>query len=304
MIVPFKKHEDNNDTWKFLHPLSKNFAISMATFIVTTFWVWFLEHGLVDEYRSGFSYEPIKKILDLTSEIIPVIYRKKFSSILSKLMVIIWMFLISGLTLNYMVTLTSILSLEQQEPTIADFNELIKKGDFVGYRKGTFVIDLLKRVRFDESKLKPYNSPEECHELLSKGSQNGGVSAVFDEMPYVDIFLAKYCFKYTKVGPTHKTDGFGFVFPKGSPLVSDISKAVLEVTEGNKLLDMEREWFTPNTTCKEDKWAIFTSTNPSSLIQFAICILVLSLLITSSMFGSYLFERPSYPKSSKEKKNS
>ncbi|KAF5197309.1 Glutamate receptor 2.2 [Thalictrum thalictroides] len=196
-------------------------------------------------------------------------------------MVIIWLFLVSGLTSNYVVTLTSILNWEQQEPAITNSNELIESGDFVGYRRGTFVIDLLKRVGFDESKLKPYNSPEECQELLSKGSQNGGVSAIFDEMPYVDIFLSKYCFKYAKVGPTHKTDGFGFVFPKGSPLVSDISKAVLEVTEGIKLIEKEREWFTPNTTCEDVPWAIFTSTDPSSLIQISICVLVLFLLITS-----------------------
>ncbi|KAF5199265.1 Glutamate receptor 2.2 [Thalictrum thalictroides] len=259
MIVPIKQYKESNNAWTFLHPLSKEFGISMGTFIITTFLVWFLEQGLLDKYRG-----------------------KKTSSILSKFMVIIWLFLIIGLTLNSVVTLTSLLTLEQNEPTITDFNDLIRNGDFVGYRKGTFVIDLLKRVSFDESKLKPYNSPEECHELLSKGSQNGGVTAVFEEMPYIDIFLAKYCFKYAKVGPTHKTDGFGFVFPKGSPLVSDMSKAVLEVTEGNKLLDIEQAWFTPNTTCKEDKWAIFTSTNPSSLIQMAICILVLSLLITST----------------------
>ncbi|PIA28576.1 hypothetical protein AQUCO_06800023v1, partial [Aquilegia coerulea] len=299
MIVPRKQHEENSNAWIFLHPLSKEFGLSMGTFIVTTFLVWFLEQGLVNEYRGSLSYDPIKKILDLTSEKIPLAYRKMTSSILSKLMVIIWFFLVIGLTLNYVVTLTSLLTLEQNEPTITDPNDLIKNGDFVGYRKGTFVIDLLKRVSFDESKLKPYNSPEECHELLSKGSQNGGVAAVFEEMPYVDIFLAKYCFKYVKVGPTHKTDGFGFVFPKGSPLVSDMSKAVLEVTEGNKLLDMERAWFTPNTTCKEDKWAIVTSTDPSSIIQIAICIVVLSLLITSSMFASNLFESPSHRMASK-----
>ncbi|KAF5197312.1 Glutamate receptor 2.2 [Thalictrum thalictroides] len=301
MIVPLKKHDESN-RWIFLHPLSIDFGISMAAFIVTTFCVWFLEQGQPDENKGALPYDSLRKIIFLASEIIPLTYKKKASSILSKLMVIIWLFLIIGLALNYVVTLKSMLALEQLEPAITDFNDLINNGDFVGYRKGTFVIDLLKRVRFDESKLKPYTSPEECHELLSKGSQNGGVSAVFDEMPYVEIFLAKHCFKYTMVGPTHKTDGFGFVFPRGSPLVSDISKAVLEVTEGNKLMDLERAWFTPTTTCEDRKWAIFSSIDPSRLIQLSICILILSLLITSSMFANRLFEKPS-PTPTEEKKN-
>lgn len=45
------------------------------------------------------------------------------------------------------------------------------------------------------------------------------------------------------VEPTHKMDGFGFVFLKGSILVADVSRAILNVTEGPKMLEFEKTWF-------------------------------------------------------------
>ncbi|KAK6803436.1 hypothetical protein RDI58_001220 [Solanum bulbocastanum] len=87
-------------------------------------------------------------------------------------------------------------------------------------------------MNFDEDKLETYNTPEECVDLLAKGSSNGGIASVFDEIPYVKLFLANYCLKFTTIGPTYKNDGFGFAFPIVSPLVPDVLRAVLNVTEG------------------------------------------------------------------------
>ena len=63
----------------------------------------------------------------------------------------------------------------------------------------------------DESKLVIYESSEELDELFSNNSLKGGIATAFDEIPYIKLFLAKYCSKYTVVGPTYKFDGFGFV---------------------------------------------------------------------------------------------
>ena len=99
-------------------------------------------------------------------------------------------------------------TVQQLNPTITDINELIKKGERVGYQYGSFVYEfLIKSMKFDESKLVKYESPEELDELFSKD----GIAAAFDEIPYMKVFLAKYCSKYTAVGPTYKFDGFGFV---------------------------------------------------------------------------------------------
>lgn len=127
--------------------------------------------------------------------------------------------------------------------------ELQKNGDYVGYQEGSFVEGLLKELGFDDSKIRAYSNPDEYVEALSKGNRNGGVSAIFHETPYLKLFLAQHCSGYTMVGPIFKTAGFGYVFPKGSPLVPDVSRAILNVTEGDTMTKIENKWFGDHTAC-------------------------------------------------------
>ncbi len=130
----------------------------------------------------------------------------------SRFMLIIWAFMVLILTQSYTASLTSMLTVQQLKPEFVDVREINKNGYFVGYHEGSFVRELLvKQLNINESRLKPYTTPEEYHEALSKGSHNGGVAAIFDEIPYIKLFLSKYGSRYAMVGPIYKTDGFGFV---------------------------------------------------------------------------------------------
>ncbi|KAK9032358.1 hypothetical protein V6N11_056629 [Hibiscus sabdariffa] len=60
-----------------------------------------------------------------------------------------------------------------------------------------------------------------------------------------------YCGKYTTIKPTFKTDGFGFVFPKGSPIVSDVSSAILNVTQGDEMEQIQNKWFKSDQSCPD-----------------------------------------------------
>lgn len=126
---------------------------------------------------------------------------------------IVWVFVVLVLTSSYTASLTSLLTVQQLQPTITDIHDLVKNGDFVGYQSGSFIDGLLKSMEFDESKLKICNTSIDYDDALSKGSRNGGVAAIVDELPYLRLFLAKYCNKYAMVGPTYQTAGFGFVTP-------------------------------------------------------------------------------------------
>ncbi|XP_073113529.1 glutamate receptor 2.8-like [Elaeis guineensis] len=53
-------------------------------------------------------------------------------------------------------------------------------------------------------------------------------------------------------GQTYKTGGFGFVFPKGSPLVPDLSRAILNVTESDEMMEIERLWFGDQSDCPKE----------------------------------------------------
>ncbi|EXC18797.1 Glutamate receptor 2.1 [Morus notabilis] len=86
-------------------------------------------------------------------------------------------------------------------------------------------------------------------DITIRANRKGGISAAFDETLYTRLFLAKYCSKFTMFEPTFKADGFAFVFPKGSPLVPDISRAILTVMEGNQMKDIEKIWFKKEPSC-------------------------------------------------------
>lgn len=131
---------------------------------------------------------------------------------------IVWVFVVLVLTSSYTANLTSMLTVQQLQPTITDIYDLIKNGEFVGYQDGSFVAGFLENMKFDGSKFRNYSTFEDYDEALSKGSRNGGVAAIVDELPYIRRFLNKYCHKYTMIGPTYKTSGFGFVSPSTSVL--------------------------------------------------------------------------------------
>jgi ionotropic glutamate receptor len=71
----------------------------------------------------------------------------------------------------------------QLQPTVVDMNQLMRNGDYVGYRGGSFVKDLLISLKVDEHKIRNYSSPDQFAEALMRGSGNGGVAAIFDEIP-------------------------------------------------------------------------------------------------------------------------
>ncbi|ESR61193.1 hypothetical protein CICLE_v10017605mg, partial [Citrus x clementina] len=123
----------------------------------------------------------------------------------------------------------------------------------------------LSNLNFKDSRLKKNNSTKEYANALSKESKNGGISAIIDEMPYIKAFLAKYSAHYTLTAPknTNSTNGFGFVFQKGSSLVHDISKAIARLREEGTLTKIENEWFIDRQSSFMHKGSI--SDNPSSL---------------------------------------
>lgn len=95
-------------------------------------------------------------------------------------------------------------------PTGTDVNFLLNNGHNVGSQTGSFVYKILREMGFRDENLKTYNSAEELNQLFRNGSRNNGISAAFDEQPYMKV-LATYCSKYISMDPTFKTDGFAFV---------------------------------------------------------------------------------------------
>ncbi|KAJ6373290.1 hypothetical protein OIU76_027597 [Salix suchowensis] len=83
-------------------------------------------------------------------------------------------------------------------------------------------------------------------------------------------------------------NGFGFVFPKGSPLVPDVSRAVLNMTEGDKMKEIENAWFGKQSRCPDSSpWITSSSLSLKSfwgLFLIAGVASLLALIIFMVMF--------------------
>ncbi|XP_020550508.1 glutamate receptor 2.1-like isoform X2 [Sesamum indicum] len=276
MVVPIKDDKSKN-AWVFVKPLTwELWLTSFCSFVFIGILIWILEHRINEDFRGPVWYQ-VGMIFWFAFSTMVFAHKEKVVSNLARFVLIIWFLVVLILTQSYTASLASMLTVQKLQPTVNDVNVLIRNKEYVGYMRGSFIFGLLKKMNFDESRLVEYKSPEELDELLTKGSGNGGIAAAFHEIPYINLFLSKYCSKYMMVEPIHKADGFGFVcgplpslccnisihkkafifsnhfcsklsfstlqvFPIGSPLVTDVSRAILNVTEGQTIVEIERKW--------------------------------------------------------------
>ncbi|KAK4268533.1 hypothetical protein QN277_025180 [Acacia crassicarpa] len=152
-----------------------------------------------------------------------------FKSATARWMVILTSFLFILVVQVYTAKLTSILTQGTiNEPSFKNENE-IKGGNVpVGYKKGSWVRGLLiDQIGLKDEQLKSLGSCEEYNEALS----NGTVDAIFDETPYLILFLSRYRSRFMMTGPMYQTGGFSFAFPKKSGFTKHFSTAILNVTQ-------------------------------------------------------------------------
>ncbi|MBA0605620.1 hypothetical protein Godav_018173 [Gossypium davidsonii] len=260
--------------WIFLMPLSGDLWITTAAFfILTGLVIWFIERPINEEFQ-GSLCEQIGMIFWYSFSTLVFAHKEKLLSNLSKFVVIIWVFVVLIITSSYTATLASMLTVQQIELNL--------KQDYVGYHYGFLLSGAVSNLNFKNPRLKPYKSPEEYADALGRGSNNGGVSAIVDEIPYLKVFLAKYSSDYTISKSNTTTGGFGFVFPKGSPLVQDISSAIMRLREEEKLQLMENKWFRSTESIFTDQ---DTRSKPSrlNLHSFGGLFLVTGISSTSAL---------------------
>ncbi|KAJ3695386.1 hypothetical protein LUZ60_000763 [Juncus effusus] len=268
MVAPIKP-DPSTSMWIFLKPLTTTLWLtSLAFFLFTGFVIWLIEHRINPDFRGT----PWKQF--------GLIFYFAFSTCLcSQGEVGKQLVTVCGDNMGLCGTHPHIKLHGKSDiyadcttthsPTVTDISQLLKQGDYVGYQDGTFVKGVLLKLGFDESKLKSYNSSDQYADALSKGSANGGVAVIFDEIPYLKVFLSHYCDKYTMTGPIYKTDGFALVFPRGSPLLLDMSRAVLSVTEGPEMIEIERKWLIGESTTCPNKSANLGGSSSLSFRSFA-----------------------------------
>ncbi|KAF7099956.1 hypothetical protein CFC21_101529 [Triticum aestivum] len=238
--------EDKTDAiicWAFVKPLTgKLWFATMVFFFYTGFVIWMIELPRNQEYQGSRSRQ-CSTALYFVFSTLTFSHGHTIRSPLSKIVVVIWCFVVLVLVQSYTASLSSYLTAKRLRLT--DFEKLRQSGDYVGYQDGSFVRSFLLNHYISEKRLRKYTTKEEYAVALRKGSKNGGVSAIVDEIPYLTSFLSddRYKNDFTMLGSIYKTPGFGFAFHLGSPLVHNLSTAILNLAGGDEGSRIEVKWF-------------------------------------------------------------
>ncbi|KAK9911484.1 hypothetical protein M0R45_035392 [Rubus argutus] len=245
------QNNGKENMWIFFKPLSIPLWIaSAAFFIVTGFVVWVFEHPTNENFQ-GTPGKQIGTVLWFAFSTLVFTYTEKLSNNLAKFVVIIWVFVVLILTSSYTATLASMMTVKQIQ--------LNARGNSIGYQSGSLGVI----VNLNFSGIKPYRSAEEYSRALLEGSKHGGVSAIIDEVSYIKIFLAKYHADYSMIKTKSITNGFAFVFPKGSKLVHDVSRQIEFLRQEEKLIEMEKTWLHEKRTLISD--ADISNSDPNTI---------------------------------------
>ncbi|KAF8063918.1 hypothetical protein N665_1177s0019 [Sinapis alba] len=242
---------DDNATWIFLRPFTiRLWCVVLASFFCIAVVIWILEHRINEDFRGPPRRQLITMILFSFSTLFKRNQEDTISN-LARLVMICWLFLLMVLTASYTANLTSILTVQQLPSAITGIDSLRASEVPVGYQSGTFTLEYLTySLGMARSRLVPLESTEEYERALKLGpTAFGGVAAIVDELPYIELFLAERT-GFKIVGEPFMHRGWGFAFKRDSPLAIDMSTAILKLAETRKLQEIRKRWLC-NTSCSE-----------------------------------------------------
>ncbi|XP_031253196.1 glutamate receptor 2.7-like [Pistacia vera] len=259
MIVPLQK--SSNKALLFMKPFTN--AMWILTVIVSIyngFVVWLIERNHGHEL-TGSAFQQTGTFLWLSFSSLFSLHGERLHSNLSRMTMVVWLFVALIISQTYTANLTSMLTVQGLEPTLDNIESLQNSNAIVGYSNASFVASyLIDVLKFKERNLRGYTSLQDyVNDLKSRE-----IGAIFLEVAVAKIFLARYCKSFTTAGPTYKVGGFGFAFPKVSPLLPSVIEALLKVSESGKLRELETSMITAEKCIEVDLDDDISSLSPSS----------------------------------------
>ncbi|XVF81316.1 hypothetical protein PTKIN_Ptkin15bG0146200 [Pterospermum kingtungense] len=192
----------NKDMWIIFKPLTRQLWLTIFGFLILSrLVIWLIEVQTPRQANDGPRLPP---------------QPSGFSSILvgrweqlgnkwSMYVAAVSVFVLFILSSSYTATLASMMTVQRIQ--------LNSKTSYIGYMEGSNIMKgaFISNLNFENYTLKPFRTVQDMATALSKGSENGGVSAILDEIPYIKIFLARYSSDNSLVKSMSTTNGFGFV---------------------------------------------------------------------------------------------
>ncbi|KAK3143880.1 hypothetical protein QOZ80_4AG0306160 [Eleusine coracana subsp. coracana] len=234
--------------WAFLQPFTiKMWCVTGMFFLIIGTVVWMLEHRVNDDFRGP----PVKQAITVfwfSFSTLFFAHREDTRSTLGRFVIIIWLFVVLIIQSSYTASLTSILTVQHLSSPIKGIDSLIASDEPIGFQVGSFAESyLVNELGVSPSRLKSLGTPDQYKEALDLGPKQGGVAAIVDERPYIELFLSEHD-KFAIVGSEFTKSGWGFAFPRDSPLAVDLSTAILTLSENGDLQRITDKWLTSGSS--------------------------------------------------------
>nr|GEW06371.1 glutamate receptor 3.7 [Tanacetum cinerariifolium] len=303
IVVPI--NNSKGSAWVFLRPFTiEMWCVTAAAFVLIAFVIWLLEHRVNDDFRGPLKRQLVTIFLFSFSTLFKRNQEDTVSP-LGRMVMVVWLFLLMVITSSYTASLTSILTVEQLSSPITGMDSLAASHLPIGYQDGSFAGTYLAESLFvARSRLIPLGSADEYEKALRLGPHKGGVAAIVEELPYVELFLLDHT-DFGIVGQPFTRSGWGFAFKRDSPLATTLSVAILQLSENGKLQEIHDRWFCkkgcssavghdsePNQLQMSSFWGLYISCG-----VFSLTALVLFLLQTIRQYIYYKHKQMREPSS-------
>ncbi|KAK9155765.1 hypothetical protein Sjap_003245 [Stephania japonica] len=286
LVIVISNRNTNSGAWVFLKPFTaKMWGVTAAFFVLIGVVIGILEHRVNKHFRGPPRKQLITMVLFSFSSLSKTIQEDTISS-LGRMVMMVWLFLISVITSSYTANLTSILTVQQLSSPITGVDSLITCNLPIGYPVESFIGSYLTdNLNIPKSRLVSLDGPEDFAEKLYLGPKNGGVVAIVDELPYAEFFVSEWK-DFDIVGQMISKHGWGFVFKRGSPLAIDMSTAILKLLESGDLKKIGEKWL-----CKEGCEAGRHVSDPNQLHLDSFCgLFLLCGSVTFTAFTVHLLK--------------
>ncbi|CAN1810541.1 Glutamate receptor 2.7 [Linum perenne] len=244
MIVPTNS---KRSAWMFLKPFTaKMWLVTGVILIYTMLVIWFFEHQTNPDFNGPIRNQ-MGTALHFTFSSLFFAHREKVYSNLTRVVLVVWLFVVLILNSSYTANLSSMLTVLRLKPNSNDIDWLKKNNLKIGYDGDPFVKDYLQNVlNFKVENIKKVDTEYKYEREFDANN----ISAAFLEIPYQKEFINHYCRRFTAMAqPFNRFGGFGFVFQKGSPIAADVSMAILKLSEDGELQRLEDHWFATPREC-------------------------------------------------------
>ncbi|KAK4851437.1 hypothetical protein QYF36_015175 [Acer negundo] len=279
MVVPARSSRSNK-AWLFMKPFTNSmWIITGVTTIYNGFVVWLIERNHSSELR-GSPLNQIGTLIWISFSTLFSLHGEKLHSNLSRMAMVVWLFVALVITQTYTANLSSILTVKKLEATVTNIETLQRSNAKVGHCRGSYLARYLVEVLdFKDNNIINFSSANNYAEAL----RTREIEAIFLDVPIAKLFVAKYCKEFIVAGPTYKTGGFGFAFPRGSELIPEINKSLLNLSEEGKLRELENKML-EKEKCEEDDgddqegssismtsyWVLFILTGGTSTVALVV----------------------------------